>query len=168
MDLFLLVLTLRKSMAFRKVSPGENWTNLRLHRVLVRDQAIYFIGFVPFTRRHRTTLILNFNAYRILICSLANIGFFAFSDTLSAALGFAFGFPCVMGSRILLNLREVAREEMDCGFSTSNAFTSIEFAQLSVLQEVASPRESELLPASASEERSWTNYSSNGISSIHS
>ena len=61
------------------------------------------------------------------------MSFFAiYPKILCAALGFALGFPCVMGSRILLNLREIAREEMRCGVSTSRVFTSIQFAEISI------------------------------------
>ncbi|KAL5481101.1 hypothetical protein ACEPAI_10042 [Sanghuangporus weigelae] len=124
MDFILLVLTLRKSLALRKITPGKNWSELRLHRTLVRDQALYFVG--------------------IFICSLANMGFFTiYPKILCAALGFALGFPCVMGSRILLNLREMAREEMRCGLSTSKVFTSIQFAEQTLRQQESIAMESE-------------------------
>lgn len=76
---------------------------------------------------------------RIFACSLANMGFFTiYPKILCAALGFALGFPCVMGSRILLNLREIAREEMRCGLSTSKVFTSIQFADRSLPRQESS------------------------------
>lgn len=63
------------------------------------------------------------------------MAFFAFVPfIMCAALGFALGFPCVMGSRVLLNLREIAREEMRCGISTGKVFTSLHFAEASALQ----------------------------------
>ena len=80
---------------------------------------------------------------RIFACSLANMGFFTiYPKILCAALGFALGFPCVMGSRILLNLREIAREEMRCGLSTSKVFTSIQFADRSLPRQESSAIES--------------------------
>ncbi|KAL5522956.1 hypothetical protein ACEPAF_1223 [Sanghuangporus sanghuang] len=125
MDFILLVLTLRKSLALRRITPGKSWSELRLHRTLVRDQALYFVG--------------------IFICSLANMGFFTiYPKILCAALGFALGFPCVMGSRILLNLREIAREEMRCGLSTSKVFTSIQFAEQTLRQQESIASGSEL------------------------
>lgn len=57
-----------------------------------------------------------------------------YSEAMCAALGFALGFPCVMGSRILLNLREIAHEEMQYGISTGKVITSLHFAEASALQ----------------------------------
>ena len=67
-----------------------------------------------------------------------------YPNIMSAALGFAFGFPCVMGSRILLNLREIAREEMRCGISTGKVFTSLQFAEPPVVQQDTSSAGSDL------------------------
>ncbi|KAI5120050.1 hypothetical protein M0805_007802 [Coniferiporia weirii] len=55
MDLGLLVLTFKKSLAIRRMIPGSDWRDYELHRILLRDQALYFTG--------------------ILICSLTNMAF---------------------------------------------------------------------------------------------
>lgn len=132
-DFSLFILTLRKSLALYRMSPSKEWEDLRLHKTLVRDQAIYFIGYAYLISLR--FLLKRHSAPRILICSLANMTFLVFYPfIICAALGFALGFPCVMGSRILLNLREIAREEMRCGISTSKIFTSLHFAEASALQ----------------------------------
>lgn len=54
--------------------------------------------------------------------------FFIFNRYLvNVALSFALGFPCIMGSRLLLNLREIARKEELGSLFPSHVVSSIRF-----------------------------------------
>ncbi|KAI5120051.1 hypothetical protein M0805_007803 [Coniferiporia weirii] len=143
MDFGLLVLTFRKALAIRRMMPGNNWRDFQLHRTLVRDQALYFTG-----------------GTRILICSLTNMAFLAFSSSLLCdALGFALGFPCVMGSRILLNLRETARGKP----MTSLALTSLRFADNPGMQPVGLSGEISLPEDNDDDDSLPTSFESTGL-----
>jgi len=64
-----------------------------LIETLAKDQIFYFFG--------------------IMLCAVLNVVFYAVSAVfICVAVGFVLGFPLIMGSRILLNLREMAADEV--------------------------------------------------------
>jgi len=92
-DMLLLALTLRRAFSYG-ISHGDSWKKSKLLNTIVRDQILYFVGFLLIAGANM--LILMFGPK--LIC---------------VALGFLLGFPVIMGCRMLLNLKEIADEKED-------------------------------------------------------
>ncbi|KAI5117041.1 hypothetical protein M0805_000116 [Coniferiporia weirii] len=91
-ELILLVLSVRKGAEFWRVTAGLK--GFKLMHVLIRDQVVYFA--------------------LVLACSVANV-ILIYVDERVAIAGAIFTnvtAPCILGSRILINLREAPRRNM--------------------------------------------------------
>lgn len=128
--LLLLFLTVYKAIQFRRMS--RNGGGSRLFQTLVRDQIMYFVGYAF----HLMINLKTFDANSPLLpCSIflvsgANMIAVSLEPLLiCVAVGFNIGFPLLMGSRLLLNLREMAEEDLVLGMSVKNTtLTAIRFA----------------------------------------
>ncbi|KAH8120478.1 hypothetical protein DFH11DRAFT_1739582 [Phellopilus nigrolimitatus] len=98
-DLLLLLLTLYKAFYFLKMTPGKRLSSSRLFETLVRDQILYFVGVLFVASANMVAVSL----MPLLIC---------------VAVGFVLAFPLIMGSRLLLNLREMADDRLESNAPT--------------------------------------------------
>lgn len=119
---------------------------MRIHNTLINDQALYFVGYVSIFAEHsqssKLSLIRTMN--RMFLCNAGNFVVFRWKSSymLSIAVSFSIGFPCVMGTRVLLNLKKVAREEARLGISTEQIQSPIEFGPAPGGSELRDPLES--------------------------
>ncbi|KAI5116056.1 hypothetical protein M0805_002842 [Coniferiporia weirii] len=91
-ELILLVLSVRKGAEFWRVTAGLK--GFKLMHVLTRDQVVYFA--------------------LVLACSVANVILIYVGECIAIAGAILMNAtaPCILGSRILINLREAPRQNM--------------------------------------------------------
>lgn len=83
----------------------------RLLSVLVQDQVLYFLAYVYFRLVASSYLIETNNSVIVSGCTSIMAYWIDDDNFRSAASGFAYAIPCIIGSRLLVNLKEVAEQD---------------------------------------------------------
>lgn len=126
-----MLLALYKAAAIWKENSGL--TNLRLVKVLIRDQALYFLAYVLFHRN--LTINSDTSIYRLIsVCALSIIsGFILVNQVLYTILSLAGNpaFLSILGAHILFNMKEAGAKGLNQGTSciSKSTISNMDFAE---------------------------------------
>lgn len=129
LDLILLVMTLYKAVQFHRMANNETTV---LMRVFTRDQIMYFLAYAHF---FSPSVFSDLNACSLnstLLVGTINMILYADPNTTqltTVAVNFATAAPCIFGSRMLLNLKEVGGRTVmtDSGPAKMTELSSVVF-----------------------------------------